>query len=127
MKVLNIVLRILLALLLVTPILGVTGVFPAPTANLYTESGWAFMSALIASGYILPLIAVLCFVCIILLALNKTALAAVLLAPFSINVILFHAVVDTGLWSPNASLGIALFLLNAYFLWVNRKEYQRLW
>jgi putative oxidoreductase len=127
MKYVRIVLRVLLCLLLLTPILGATGVFPAPTADLYTPNGWAFMSALMASGYIMPLLAGLCAVTIILTAMNKMALAAILLAPMTVNVIMFHAVVDTGLFHPAASLGILLLILNAFFLWDNRAKYKNLW
>ncbi len=127
MKILNIVMRILLGLLLVTPILGATGVFPAPTADLYTPTGWAFMSALMASGYIMPLLGILCAMCVVLIAMNKTALAAILLAPMTVNVICFHAFVDTGLVSPSAIMGVLLLILNAYFLWVNRMKYKALW
>ncbi len=127
MKILTNVLRVLLILLLLTPILGATGVFPAPTADLYTPNGWVFMSALMASNYMMPLLAILCAVVIVLLVMNRTAAAAALLAPMSLNVILFHAFTDTGLISPSASLGIPLFLLNAYFLWINRKVYQKVW
>lgn len=127
MKALRIFLRVLICLLLVTPILGVTGVFPAPTAELYTPEGWAFMSALLSSGYIMPLIGILCAVCIILFAMGRTALAAILITPLSVNVICFHAFVDTGLISPSASLGIPLFLINAFFLFDNRKKYKGLW
>jgi putative oxidoreductase len=126
MKITRIVLRILLCLLLVTPILGATGVFPAPTADLYTPNGWAFMSALMDSGYMMPLLAILCAIVIALTAMNKTALAAILLAPMTVNVIAFHAFVDTGLLSLSASLGIPLFLLNAFFLWDNRAKYKTL-
>lgn len=127
MKILNIVMRVLLGLLLVTPILGATGVFPAPTADLYTPTGWAFMSALMASGYLMPLLGILCAVCVVLIAMNKTALAAILLAPMTVNVICFHAFVDTGLVSPSAIMGVLLLILNAYFLWVNRMKYKALW
>ncbi|UPA22927.1 hypothetical protein K8942_01805 [Candidatus Peribacteria bacterium] len=127
MKILTNILRVLLILLLLMPILGTLGVFPAPTADLYTPNGWVFMSALMASTYMMPLLGILCAVVIVLLVMNRTALAAALLAPMSLNVILFHAFVDTGLISPSASLGIPLFLLNAYFLWINRKTYKMVW
>ena len=127
MKYVRAVLRILLCLLLLLPILGATGVFPAPTADLYTPSGWAFMSALMAAGYLLPLLAILCVVVIALTIMNKTALAAILLAPMTVNVIAFHAFVDTGLLHPAASLGILLLILNAFFLWDNRATYRNLW
>lgn len=127
MKVVNIILKVLLVLLLLTPVLGATGVFPAPTADLYTPNGWAFMEALMNAGYLLPLMAILCAVCIVLIFMNKMALVAILLAPLSVNVICFHTFVDTGLISPSATLGILLFLLNAYFLWANRAKYKTLW
>lgn len=127
MKILTNIFRVLLILLLLMPILGTLGVFPAPTADLYTPNGWVFMSALMASTYMMPLLGILCAVVVVLLVMNRTALAAALLAPMSLNVILFHSVVDTGLISPSASLGIPLFLLNAYFLWINRKTYKMVW
>ncbi len=127
MKIVNIILKVLLVLLLLTPILGASGVFPPPTADLYTPDGWAFIQALMNAGYLMPLMAVLCAVCIVLIIMNKTALAAVLLAPMTVNVICFHTFVDTGLISPSAILGILLFLLNAYFLWANRAKYKTLW
>lgn len=127
MKILTNIFRVLLILLLLMPVLGTLGVFPAPTADLYTPNGWVFMSALMASTYMMPLLGILCAVVIVLLVMNRTALAAALLAPMSLNVILFHSFVDTGLLSPFASLGIPLFLLNAYFLWINRKTYKMVW
>ncbi len=113
MKILTIVLRVLFILLLLTPILGASGVFPAPTADLYTPNGWAFMSALIATGYMLPLLAVLCAVCVVLLIMNRTALTAALIAPMTVNVIMFHAFVDTGLINPAASLGGQIIIRDA--------------
>jgi putative oxidoreductase len=127
MKILRIVLRILLGLLLLMPILGVTGVFPAPTADLYTPDGWAFMSALMNAGYLMPLLGIVFAVVLLLTIMNRMALAAIILAPVAVNIICFHAFVDTGLISPSASLGIPLFLINAFFLWDNRKKYKGLW
>jgi putative oxidoreductase len=127
MKIINGIARVLLGLLVSTPILGVTGVFPEPTADLYTPEGWAFMSALMDAGYLMPLLAITCVVVLVLTIMNKMALAAVILAPLSVNIICFHAFVDTGLLSPSPILGELLFLLNVYFLWVNRAKYKALW
>ena len=124
MKILNIILRILLSLILLLPILGTIGVFPSPTAGMYTPEGWAFIQALMNTGYMMPLIAILCAVCLVLVIMNRTAHAAALLAPFSLNVILFHVFLGGGVFRPDAILADALFLLNAYFLWEGRKEYQ---
>ncbi|MBP9850354.1 MAG: hypothetical protein KBC47_01540 [Candidatus Peribacteraceae bacterium] len=127
MKILHNVMRTLFALVLVTPILGALGVFPSPTADLYTPAGWAFMSALMATGYMMPLLGILCAAGLILVVLNKTALAAIVMLPMTVNVVLFHAVVDTGLFTVNASLGWVLLICNAYFLYENTEKYKKLW
>ena len=127
MKILNVLLRILLVLVLLLPILGALGVFPPPTADLYTPPAWAFMQALMATGYMLPLITILSAVCLVLVAIGRTALAAVLLAPFMVNVVLFHVVLDTGLFSPAAIPADVLLILNAYFLWEGCEKYKVLW
>lgn len=119
--------RVLLCLLLVTPILGTLGVFPAPTADLYSPDGWAMMQALMNSTYMMPLLGLLCFVCLVLVIMNKTALAAVLLAPMTVNVMLFHAVVDDNIFKISSIMGWMLFILNVYFLWINWDKYKTLW
>ena len=126
MKILTIILRVLLGLVLLLPILGAVGVFPAPTADLYTPQGWAFINALMDTGYIMPLIGLLCFVCLILVIIGRTALAAVLLAPFTVNVVLFHFFLDG---TPIGALvpAAVLLLLNAFFLWSERSKYRMLW
>lgn len=126
MKILHSVCRVLLGLLCIVPILGTTGVFPAPTADLYTPSGWAFMSALMASSYLMPLLGLTFFVVLACVILNRTALAAIILLPMTVNIVCFHAFVDTGLLNPAASMGILLALLNGFFLWSNRQAYRTL-
>ena len=78
MKTLNIVLRVLFALLLLMPVAGTLGIFPPPAAEMYTPEGWAFMSALMNTGYMMPIFAFVCFVCAILLFVGQSALAAIL-------------------------------------------------
>lgn len=126
MKALTIVMRVLFCLLLLLPVLGTLGVFPAPTADLYTPQGWAFMKALMDTGYMMPLIGILCAVSFVLVAMGRTALAAVLMAPFTLNVILFHAFLDG---TPLTALipATILFVCNAFFLWTNRAKYADLW
>lgn len=92
MKILSLILRILLGLFLLMPVAGALGFLPAPTAEMYTPEGWAFMSALMKSGYMMPLIGLTCFVCALLFFIGRTALGAVLLAPFTVNVICFPLV-----------------------------------
>lgn len=119
--------RILLCLVLLMPILGVLGVFPPPTADLYSPEGWAFMQALMKSDYMMPLIGLLAAVCFVLVAVNRTEIAAVLLAPFVVNVLCFHLFVDGSFFTLSASLAWVLNIATAYFLWINRKKYAALW
>ncbi|MBP9774173.1 MAG: hypothetical protein KBD00_06160 [Candidatus Peribacteraceae bacterium] len=127
MKITKIILRILLILLLIMPVLGTLGVFPAPTADLYTPQAWAFMSALMATGYMMPLLGITCAVCLVLFIIGRTALGAVILAPFTVNVVLFHAFLDATPVSAASSMGWMLLILNAFFLWTERKKYKALW
>jgi putative oxidoreductase len=127
MKVLSIILRILLILLLLMPIAGVSGLLPAPTAEMYTPQGWAFMSALMATGYLMYVMALVFAVCVVLLAIGQTALAAVLLAPITVNIMCFHWFLDAAPVSASSSLGYILLVLNLFFLWENRGVYKALW
>jgi hypothetical protein len=128
MKILTLVLRILLILLLVMPVLGGLGVFPPPTADMYpTPEGWAYMSAMMETGFMMPVLATLCGVCALLMIMNKTALAAALLAPFTVNVMLFHWFLDPTPIGPSSVMAYILLVLNAYFLWINREKFRPLW
>lgn len=127
MKILTIVLKILFGLVLLLPVLGALGVFPPPTPDLYSPPGWAFMQALMATGYMLPLIGVTCAVCLVLVIIGCTALAAVLITPLTVNVVLFHLLLDHSMFSPAALLAWVLLITNAYFLWIERKKYKALW
>ena len=128
MKILNIILKVLLVLLLVMPILGTLGVFPAPTAEMYTTpEGWALIEILMSTGYIMYLIASVFAVSIVLILLNRMALAAILIAPISVNILAFHLFLEGGIFNGASVMADVLFLLNAYFLWQNRDKYQQLW
>lgn len=127
MKTLNLVLRILLALILLMPVAGLLGIFPEPTAEMYTPEGWAYMSALMNTGYMMPLLTLVFFICAILLLVGKTALAAILLAPVTVNIITFHWFLDEFPIGASSILGYVVLLLNLYFLWVNREKYRSVW
>lgn len=126
MKVVNTILQLLFGLFLLMPVAGAFGFLPPPTEEMFTPEGWAFMSALMNTGYMLPLMAGICLVCALLLFAGRTALAAVLLAPFTVNVIAFHWFLDATPVSASSSLAYVLLALNLYFLWVNRSKYTSL-
>ncbi|MBP7966834.1 hypothetical protein KAZ66_01040 [Candidatus Woesebacteria bacterium] len=128
MKIINIVLKIVLCLLLVSPILGALGIFPAPTPDLYNNpNSFAFIDILFDSRYVVYLIAIVFAISILLIATNRTALAALLILPITVNIIGFHAFLDGGLFTGGAIMADMLLVLNVYFLWQNCPQYKVLW
>ncbi len=128
MKVFNIILKIVLVLLLISPILGALGLFPAPTADLYnTPQAFSFIETLMATGYINGIIAIVFALSIVLIISGRTAIAALLILPITVNIIAFHAFLDGGLLTSGAIMANVLFILNIYFLWRNIPAYKQLW
>ena len=84
------------------------------------------MSALMATGYMTQLIGITCLVVALLCFSGRTALAAVLLAPLSVNIILFHIFLDAVPIGPSSALGYLLLVLNLFFLWYERGKYRAL-
>lgn len=127
MKIINNIFKVLLALLLVSPILGTLGIFPAPTRDLYTtDRAFNFIQTIIDSGYIMWIMAAVFLVAIILIIKNKMAAAALLILPITVNIFCFHAFLDGGIFTMGAIMANALMLLNLYFLWQNRAVYKAL-
>ncbi|HVT75104.1 MAG TPA: hypothetical protein VHD69_01645 [Candidatus Paceibacterota bacterium] len=127
MKIVNVILKIILVLLMVSPILGAFGVFPAPTADMYsTPQAFAFIQALFATGYVTYIMAVVFTIAAVLILTGRMAAAALLIVPITVNIIAFHAVLDSGIFTAEAIMADVLVLLNLYFLWQNRARYQAL-
>lgn len=127
-KYLHIGLKVVLSLILFFPILGVFGIFPPPTRDLYnTDIAFAFIEMLLETGYINYLITIVYIVALGALWTRREALAALLVLPITVNIVGFHAFLDGGLFTAGAILGNLLLLLNLYFLWSNKAEYENLW
>ena len=123
-KWIDIVLKVVLSLILITPILGLTGLFPPPTRDLYnTDEAFAFIQMMTDGRYISLIMAVVHIVALFCLWTRRTGLAALLVLPITVNVVAFHAFLDGGLLTPGAVLGNIMLLINAYFLWEHRREY----
>jgi putative oxidoreductase len=126
-KIIDIVLKVVLSIILVMPILGLVGVFPPPTQDLYnTPQAFEFIETITEGRYIsiiMGLVHVLALAC---LWTRRTGLAALLILPITVNVVAFHAFLDGGLLTPGAILGNVMLLINAYFLWKHRHEYRPL-
>ena len=126
-SVLSLIGKVLLTLLLIMPILGATGLFPPPTPDLFnTPQAFQFIDLLMKSWYVVVMEAVVFVLAIVCLWTKRTALAALLLLPITLNIVGFHLFLDGGLHKPGAVLGDALFLLNIAFLWQQRKHYRPL-
>lgn len=129
MRILNNILKVLLALILVSPILGALGVFPAPTRDLYhTDQAFEFIQFLMGNAnYINYIMSVVFAVSIVLLFTKREALAAILILPIVVNIVAFHMFLDGGLFTAGAIMAIVIALLDIYFLWQNRAKYKALW
>lgn len=126
-KVINIVLKVLLSLIMVMPILGTLGIFPAPTADLYNNpKAFAFIEALMSVGYINAVMAIVFALALASLWTKRVALAALLILPLTVNIVGFHAFLDGGLLTPGAVMGNTLLALNLYFLYQQRGVYRTL-
>ena len=127
MKILNILLKIVLCLVLLSPILGALGILPPPNAGMYTPQGYAFIKTLMDTGYLMQLVAITFGVALLLILAGRTALAALVILPVLVNILFFHVRLDGGLFVPGALLADLLLILEAYFLWQNRTRYKTLW
>lgn len=126
-KYLHIVLKIIFSLVLFLPILGVLGLLPPPTRELYnTNIAFSFIEMLAETAYINYMMVIVHIVALIALWTRREALAALLMAPITANIIGFHAFLDGGLFTSGAILGNILLVLNLYFLYINRVAYQNL-
>jgi hypothetical protein len=126
-KIIDIVFKVLLTLMLATPILGLTGIFPAPTPDLYnTADAFQFIKLLMDYKYVVVMESVVFLLAIVALWTKREALAALLLLPITLNIVGFHAFMDGGLLTGGAVMGNVLLLINAYFLWQNRAVYKTL-
>lgn len=124
-KAIHIVLRVLLGLLIASPILGALGIFPAPTPDLYnTPEAYNFIKSLYDGGYVIYIMAVVFSIALGLIITNRMALAALLILPISINIIAFHAFLDGGLFTAGAIMGNVLFIITMYFMWIHRAQYK---
>lgn len=115
------IIRILAGLLLVVSGLNKFHSFmPMPEHN---AAASAFLGALAGSGYVFPIVGFVEVVCgAAFVAGRFVALAAVVLAPISVNIVLVHAVLDSAGAGPGFFVGLA----NAYLLAVNLPKYQDL-
>lgn len=79
-----------------------------------------FQLAMHEAGYFLPIMTAIFLVTGISFALNRyAALSAVVLFPVSLNILLFHTILEAG----QLPAAAALFLINCFMLWYCRAAY----
>lgn len=92
---------------------------PPPPAEPGAAEG--FMGGLFQAGYFFPMVKGLEVLLGGFLLLNFfTPLSLIILAPISVNILLFH----TFLAPENMALSILMVLLHIYLLWAYKKSYQ---
>lgn len=127
MKILNIISKTLLSLILIMPILGAVGIFPAPTRDLYnSDIAFEFIQMLMVIRYINYIMSAVFAVAVVLLWTRREALAAILITPITVNIVAFHLFLDGGLFTGGAIMGNILLALNIYFLYQNRVKFREL-
>ncbi len=119
--------KVVLSLIMIMPALAPLNLFPAPTRDLYTsDQAFVFIDALMGTGYIMPIMALVFLASLFFLWTKREALSALLIAPLTVNIVAFHAFLDGGLLTGGAIMGNILLVLNAYFLWEYRGHYRAL-
>ncbi len=121
-----IVLRLLLGIIFVaTSGIGIFQLAPPPTD--YPPEALAFADALARSGYFMVELMAIQLVAGVALLLNLwTPLFLVVLAPVTVNILLFHIFLTPRLLFTVAAPGIVVFALNVGLLWIYRAHYRGL-
>lgn len=120
--------KIIFSLILVMPILGVLGVFPEPTRDLYnTDEAFIFIQVLSDAFFIMWMMAVVHILALFCLWTRRESLGALLVLPITLNVVGFHLVLDGGLFTAGASMADVMLLLNLYLLWKHKDVLIALW
>lgn len=126
-RILHIAAKLVFTLILLLPVVGTTGLLGQATRDLYnTDLAFAFIEMLVSVMYINYIMAAVIVVALIALWTKREALAALLVAPITVNVVAFHLFIDGGLFTEGAVLGNVMLLINMYLLWRNREAYQSL-
>ena len=85
----------------------------------------AFLGGLFQSGYIFPLIKVIEIVAGALLLINRyVALVLIVLMPISINILLFHSVLEPG--GTPTTISVLIIVTQLFLAWSYRNSYKQL-
>jgi putative oxidoreductase len=117
-------LRLILGLIFVaTSVAAIFQLLPAPTN--YPPAALAFGGALAGSGYMMVAVWTVQLVSGLALLFDLwTPLFLVILAPVTVNIVLFHLFLTPRAMLSAGAPGILVFLLNAALLWLYRSYYR---
>lgn len=120
-KVVYTIIRILIGLIFI--VFGAMKFFPMSAESIPGGVAGEFLAGLAASGYFIPVLAICEIVIGIMLLFNLwPALAAVMLAPISLNIFLFDVILRPSGWFA----GLIPIAANIYFLYYYREKYMPL-
>jgi len=129
MKYFHHTIRILTGLLFLAIFFSKFGFLPSAVnmAWMFTPEGWAFISAIQASGYLFPIIGIVSLLCgLAFLANRYVALAAVILVPITVNFALFHLFLGFPTFSIREAVSYVPLALNVYILYSERAKFTAL-
>lgn len=111
--------RYILALALI--FFGANGFLQFAPAPEFLPRAMEFLGALFVTGYMFPLLNIVFLLVALMLLTNKyVPFALVLLAPITLNVILFHVFLDFS----SGTMGFVVALLNIYLMSVHVDAYR---
>jgi len=117
------IIRIVLGIVLI--LFGLNKLMPSPFIPLpeLPEKASQFMTSLANTGYVLKTVGVLEVLIGVLLLLKKwVAFALILLAPISINILLFHLFLDI----PGLSMALIIVIFNVVLIYKHWPQYKPL-
>lgn len=121
MKKATTIISILLGIILIT--FGLNKFLNFMPAMELAPAGMEFMGALVKTGYIMTIVAIVEIATGVLIAINKyKALALVVLFPIMLNALLFHLFLDPS----NALPAVLAIAMNIFLIYSNREKYQTL-
>ncbi len=114
--------RLLLGIILVT--FGLNKFIDFMPALELPQAATDFFGAIIGTGYLFQVIAIVeIFTGITLLINRYVPLGLVLMAPITVNIILFHGFLDP---SPNIGAGLLVLILQLYLMFANIESFRPL-
>ena len=101
--------------------ISISGFFQLLPPPAFNEAGMAFMTALFNTGYMFYFMSVIFIIVGLTFVFNKwSAFGAILLAPITVNIILFHLFLDmTGWW-----MALIFVVLHVYILVIHWPRYK---